>query len=60
MNYVYLYSIPIATVYTNTVWTKYTYTDTLGCTNIVWTKHTNIVYTSIARTQYYRNILPLI
>ncbi len=53
MNYVYLYSIPIATVYTNTVWTKYTYADTLGCTNKVQTKHTNIVYTSIARTQYY-------
>ena len=35
MNYVYLYSIPIAAVYTNTVGTKYTHTDILGCTNIV-------------------------
>jgi hypothetical protein len=45
MNYiVYLYCIPIAAVYTNTVGTKYTHTDiilVLGCTSI----HVNSTYT---------------
>ena len=58
--YTYTVYLTIPAVYTNTVGAKYTYTDTLGCTNTVWTKHTNIVYTSIARTQYHRIILPLI
>ena len=47
--YTYIYSITTAAVYTNTVGTKYTHTDILGCTNIVLTKYTNRVYTSIAR-----------